>query len=112
MMKSTDAVLDHHLQSLGSEDVSAVIADYTGDSVLLTANGPIKGIKLLDDFFHGFLSAMPQFMAGFRILRQEVIGEIAYIVWESPKYSPLGTDTFLIRDGNILTQTSAAHMLK
>ena len=55
---------------------------------------------------------MPQFMAGFRILRQEVIGQIAYIVWESPKYSPLGTDTFLIRDGKILTQTFAAHMLK
>ena len=109
---TTHAVLDHHLQSLGSGDVSAVIADYSEDSVLLTANGPIKGIKLLDGFFRGFLSTMPQFMAGFRMLRQEVIGEIAYIVWESPKYTPLGTDTFLIRNGKILTQTFACHMLK
>ena len=55
---------------------------------------------------------MPHFMAGFRLLHQEVTGEIAYIVWESPKYAPLGTDTFRIRDGKILTQTFAAHMLK
>jgi ketosteroid isomerase-like protein len=111
-MKSTHAVLDHHLQSLGSGDVNAVIADYTEDSVLLTANGPIKGTKALDAFFRGFLSAMPEFMAGFRMVRQEVLGDIAYIVWESPKYAPLGTDTFLIRGGKILTQTFAAHMLR
>ena len=55
---------------------------------------------------------MPEFMAGFKMLRQEVLGEIAFIVWDSPKYTPLGTDTFLIRDGKIVTQTFAAHLLK
>lgn len=109
-MSTTQAVLDHHLQSLGAGDVPAVIQDYTDDSVLLTPNGPVKGLKALDDFFRGFLSAMPEFMGGLRMLRQDVVGEVAYIVWESPKYTPLGTDTFVIRNGKIATQTFAAHL--
>ena len=110
-MKSSHAVLGHHLQPRGFGDASSVIADYREDSALLT-NGPIKGTKALDDFFGGFLSAMPEFVAGLRMVGQAVHGEIAYIVRESSKYAPLDTNTFLIRDGKILTQTFAAHTLK
>ena len=111
-MTRTHAVLKHHLHSLGIGDVPAVMADYTEDSVLLSITGPIKGTQALDLFFREFLSSMPEFMFGFRILRQDIVGEIAYIVWESPKYAPMGTDTFLIRYGKILTQTIASYMLK
>ena len=111
-MTRTHAVLNHHLHSLGIGDVPAVMADYTEDSVLLSITGVIKGTEALDLFFREFLSSMPEFMVDFRILRQDIVGEIAYIVWESPKYAPMGTDTFLIRDGKILTQTIASYLLK
>jgi hypothetical protein len=48
------------------------------------------------------------------MLKQVIEGEIAYIAWtfESEKVSiPFGSNTFVIRDGKIVTQTFAAQML-
>ena len=48
----------------------------------------------------------------FEMIKQIIDGEIAYIVWtlESEQVKViLGTDTFVIRDGKILTQTFAVH---
>ncbi len=45
------------------------------------------------------------------MVRQDVEGEIAFIVWSSEPAFPLGTDTFIIRDGRIVAQTFAAHMV-
>ena len=78
--------------------------------MLLTPNGPVRGLKALEAFFSVFGQTMPDFMDGFRMLRRDVVGEVAYIVWESPKYVLLGTDTFLVRNGRIVTQTFAAHL--
>ena len=50
-------------------------------------------------------------LVDFNITKQEVRGETAYIVWnaESKKYRfPLGTDTFVIKNGKIVSQTFAA----
>jgi len=109
-MSTTEAVLDHHLQAVASGDLKGVLADYTEDSVLLTPNGPLKGLKALEEFFGAFGQNMPDFMDGFRMLRRDVLGDVAYIVWESPKYVLLGTDTFVVRNGRIVTQTFAAHL--
>ena len=108
-MSTTEAVLDHHLQAIASGDLKGLLADYTEDSVLLTPNGPLQGLKALEGFFGAFGQNMPDFMDGFRMLRRAVVGDVAYIVWESPKYVQLGTDTFVVRNGRIVTQTFAAH---
>jgi len=42
--------------------------------------------------------------------RAEVVGEVAYIVWNTVNQGAdvtLGTDTFLVRDGKIAVQTFA-----
>lgn len=109
-MSTTQAVLDHHLQAVAAGDVQGILRDYTDESVLLTPNGTLKGLQALTEFFSGFGSGMPDFMDGFRMLRQEVVGDVAYIVWESPKYVLLGTDTFVVRNGKIATQTFAAYL--
>ena len=109
-MSTTEAVLEHHLQAIAAGDLKGVLADYTEDSVLLTPNGPLKGLKALGEFFGAFGQNMPDFMDGFRMLRRDVVGDVAYIVWESPKYVVLGTDTCVDRNGRIVTQTFAAHL--
>jgi len=43
--------------------------------------------------------------------RVEVVEDVAYILWHSVNQGaevPLGTDTFLVRDGKIAIQTFAA----
>jgi hypothetical protein len=42
------------------------------------------------------------------LARQDVEGEVAYIVWKAEPFIPLATDTFLIRDGKIVAQSFAA----
>jgi len=44
------------------------------------------------------------------MLRQDVEGDVAYIVWKAETADnrhELGTDTFVVRDGKIVAQTFA-----
>jgi hypothetical protein len=49
------------------------------------------------------------FFAAFKLIRQEVVGEVAYILWEAEPWIPLATDTFVARDGKFRVQTFAAY---
>tara|TARA_Y100000588_G_scaffold362417_1_gene424093 strand:- start:137 stop:325 length:189 start_codon:yes stop_codon:yes gene_type:complete len=52
----------------------------------------------------------PGFMEAFTMVRQDVEGDVAYIVWAAGDFAPLGTDTFVIRGGKIVLQTFAAYV--
>ena len=105
---STEAVLAHHLQAF-SEGVDAVLSDYTEESVLFTPNGAVRGIDELRTFFGAFIdNSPPELFEAFTILRQDIEGEVAYIIWKAEPYIKMATDTFVIRDDKILAQTFAS----
>jgi len=105
---STEAVLVHHLQAFG-EGVDAILSDYTEESVLITPDGVVRGIDELRTFFDGFIkNSPPELFEAFKFLRQDIEGEVAYILWKAEPYIKMATDTFVIRDGKILVQTFAA----
>ncbi len=109
--RQTEATLAHHLQAIGKGDIDAILSDYTEDSILFTPDGPVRGLDELRKFFEAFISNMPPGMMGaFKMVRQDIEGEIAYIVWTAEPFVALGTDTFVVRDGKIIVQTFAAHM--
>jgi len=109
---STEDVLNHHLQSFSAGDVDEMIKDYTDESVLITPEGIIRGREELRTAFGELLSGL--FKPGtytFEMDRLEIVGEVAFIAWHSTNEGaevPLGTDTFLVRDGKIAVQTFAA----
>ena len=106
--KQTEATLVHHLQAMGVDDI---LSDYTEDSILFTPNGPVRGLAGLRAFFEAFTkSATPEMMAAFKMIRQDVGDEIAYIVWKAEPFVPLATDTFVVRNGKIMAQTFTAYM--
>jgi ketosteroid isomerase-like protein len=108
---STLATLTHHLQALG-EDIESIISDYAESSVLFTPTGPVVGRDSIRSFFEGFLAnSPPALIKAITITRQDVHGEIAYIVWKADPFITLATDTFVIRDGKIVAQTFAALMI-
>ena len=108
----TKSVLNHHLEAKISRNVEEVLADYTEESVLYTMDGPMFGIWLLRPFYTNlFDSTPPEFWDSFQILRQDVQGETAYVVWKAEPRVPLGTETFLIRDGKIAVQSFAAYQV-
>jgi hypothetical protein len=106
--KQTEATLAHHLQAFG-EGVDALLLDYTEDSVIFTEDGLVHGLAGARSFFEAFIDSLPEgFGDAFTLVRQDVEGEVAFIVWTAEPFVPLGTDTFVVRGGKIVAQTSAS----
>lgn len=102
---ATQSILGHHLGAF-AEGIDAVMADYTERSVLITSEKTYKGIKEIRDFFDFFIkSADPEFWKAFKIRTQSIDGEIAYLVWDAKPFILMATDTFVIRNKKIATQT-------
>lgn len=107
--KQTRAVFDHHVQALG-EGLESVLSDYAEDAVLYTPDGPQRGLGEIRAFFEVFMAeTLPKLLESFELLRTDIDGEILYVTWSAGDIAPLGTDTFLIRDGKIQIQTFAAY---
>jgi nitrogen regulatory protein PII-like uncharacterized protein len=71
-----------------------VISDCTEDSVRFTTNVVIKGLAGIREFFDLAIKGMsPDLMKSFTMIRQDVEGETAYILWKAEPFIPLSTDT-------------------
>ncbi len=105
---TTATTLAHHLQSILATDVDAIMYDYTEESVLFTQNGPLTGLAGIRTFFEQFIgNASPELLQAVSLTHQDVVGNIAYIVWQAEPFIPFATDTFVIQHGKIMTQTFA-----
>ena len=113
--RTVSDVLEHHLTALGEGKVEEVLLDYAEDAFIISPNGTVRGKKELKVFFtHSVENVLPP-GAHIEILFKCVEGELAYIMWraELKFYTiPLGTDTFVIRNGKIVEQTFAGLMEK
>ena len=110
---STEDILNHHLQSIGAGDVDAILSDFTDDSVLYGPDGGMRGLDEMRPFFEALVTDLLPPGSVFEMKQQIVDGDIAYIAWSgsSEKFDfPIGTDTFVIRDGKIAIQTFAAQV--
>ena len=108
---ATHATITHHLDAVSRRDVDDVLRDYSPESVIFTPDGPLRGLDKVREFYRSFFAAVPaSFMSEFELLRQDVDGDVAYIVWRCGSFSPLGTDTFIVRDGKIHVQSYAVYM--
>ena len=110
--EQTEKTLLHHLQAFGEGDIDAILSDYAEDAVLISPDGLLRGHGEIRPLFEKLGDMLPP-GSSFELLQQIIEGEVVYIVWsaESSGYNiPLGTDTFIIRDGKIVTQTLAAQI--
>jgi ketosteroid isomerase-like protein len=107
--KQTEATLAHHMQSLGGGLLEAVLSDYTEDSVIFTASGMVNGLAKIRAFFDSSIkNTPPAVWAAFTMIRQDIEGEVAYILWKAEPFIALATDTFVVRNGKIQAQTFTA----
>ena len=83
MTNPTQAVLHKHLEAAATS-VEAVMADYVDESVLITPTATYKGRAEIRGFFTELLEgATKGFLSAFQMKRQEINGELAYILWEA-----------------------------
>jgi len=110
MVATTNDVLTHHLDCFGKGDLDGIMADYTAASRLFTPNGVLRGTSSIRGLFVMLFAEFSKPGMSFEMLRQDIDGDTAYIVWKAEtaenRYE-LGTDTFVVQDGKIATQTFA-----
>ena len=111
MAASTQEVLEHHLQAFGAGDLDGILDDYTEKSIIITPDGVRRNREEMSEFFSMLFAEFAKPGMSFSMDQQVADGDIAYIRWTAETADnvyELGTDTFLIRDGKIVTQTFAA----
>jgi len=110
--RQTLNVMNRHLDAfLTNQGVDAIVRDYGEDAILYAPDSVYRGVDEIRRFFKGFLGNLPdKGLQLFRMRTQEAHGEVGYIVWSIGELIPLGTDTFVIKDGKIVQQTYAAHI--
>jgi ketosteroid isomerase-like protein len=105
-------VLTHHLNSIG--DIAGTMADYTAESRFFTPVALLRGSEAIWKFFVKMFEEFEKPRMSFEMLRQEVDGDTAFIVWRAEAADNIfepGSDTFIVRKGKIATQTFAGKIL-
>jgi ketosteroid isomerase-like protein len=110
-MASTKEVLDHHLKCFGEGDLGGVLSDYAPGAVLFTRERPLRGVDAIRPLFQSLIAEFAKPGARFSMEQRFVEGECAYILWTaetSENLYEMGTDTFVVRDGQIVAQSFTA----
>ena len=106
----TQQVLDHHFKAFKENDLDAIMADYSEESILITPDDTRRGLAEIRKGFEGAFVGFPKDSTTLTITKTVVTQDVAYILWtaKAPKFEvSLGTDSFIIRDGKIVRQTFA-----
>jgi hypothetical protein len=105
---TTHDVLTHHLSCFG--DIDGTMADYGAESRFFTPAGVLRGCEPIRRFFARLFEEFAKPGMSFEMLEEQVDGDTAYIVWKAETADnrfELCTDTFVVRNGKIVTQTFA-----
>lgn len=108
----TEETLLRHVEAFAKGDLDALMSDYCEDAALITPDGILRGRGEIRTFFEELLAV---FLPGstFEVSQCTTERTIAYIVWSGRSEHvdiPFATETFMVRDGKILTQTFTLQM--
>lgn len=113
LSKESENVFLNHLQSFASNDLEALMSDYTDASVLITHDKTYSGKKEIRSFFVELMNHFPKENSSFSLDKLVVKDELVFIVWHATTPTLevlLGTDTLLIKRGKIQQQTFAGQL--
>jgi ketosteroid isomerase-like protein len=108
---ATEAIVRNHLQAfLEQKGIAAIVSDYDDDARFHSEVRAFRGKQEIGSFFEDFIASLPPGATKrFSLRTLRVDGDLAYITWSVGSEIPLGTDTFVVRNGKIVSQTFAMH---
>lgn len=115
LQMTAESTLQHHLEAFGKNDLKELLDDYTDQSELWTPEGPIVGLEAISSFYTWAFTLFPKDPTTLEIKKMIVKGDKIYIVWnaDSPVITvPIGTDSFEIKNGKILWQSTALQIIQ
>jgi hypothetical protein len=104
----TQQVVDHHWKAFQENNLEEVMADYTENSILITPDSTYRGLAAIRGNFIAAFKAFPIGQNPLKLNKTVVERDIAYILWQAntPTFELVfATDTFIIQDGKIISQT-------
>ncbi len=104
----TQRVLDHHWEAFIANDLEETMKDYAEESVLITPNATFRGLEEIRQNFINAFERFPRDSTTFKLEKSVVVRDAGYIIWNArtPEFTlRFGTDTFIIQDGKIVSQT-------
>jgi ketosteroid isomerase-like protein len=111
---TTEDVFGHHLSCFQKGDLSGLMEDYDSQAKFFTPNGILRGSTAIREFFSTLLEEFGKPGLSFEKLREEIEGDTVYLVWKADaadnRYE-LATDTFVLQNGKIVTQTFAGKIV-
>jgi ketosteroid isomerase-like protein len=107
----TETVVRNHLQAfLEQKGVAAIVSDYDEDARFYSEAKLYRGKQEIYGFFTDFINSLPAgAIERFTVRSLRIDRDIAYITWRVGSDIPLGTDTFVVDDGKIVSQTFAMY---
>lgn len=107
----TETVVRSHLQTfLDQKGTAAIVADYDEHACFFSEDKAYRGKAEIGAFFEEFIASLPpRAIPEFSLRSLRVEGDLAYITWSAGSQLPLGTDTFVVRNGKIVSQTFAMY---
>jgi hypothetical protein len=110
-MKSTNDVLDHHLEAIKQGDVNRVLSDYAPDAVLFKSDGVFKGLDAIRPVFEKFVAEFQKPGTTSGTKQRLVAGDYGYMLWTAETTDnlyELAADTFFVKEGKIVAQSFTA----
>jgi hypothetical protein len=107
----TESVVRDHLHAfVARKGVDAILEHYDDDARFYSEENVYRGKDAIRGFFTGFIASLPpDAVDGFSLRSLRVDGPLAFITWSAGRNVPLGTDTFVVKDGKIVSQTFAMY---
>jgi ketosteroid isomerase-like protein len=105
----TEDAVRRHLQAfVEQQGLDAIVRDYSDKACFLSEGSAYRGKQAIRGFFEDFIASLPpKAIADFALRSLRVEGDVAYITWSAGREIPLATDTFVVRNGQIVSQTFA-----
>jgi ketosteroid isomerase-like protein len=107
----TETVVRHHLEALlQQKGVAAIVSDYDEEARFIVEDTIYRGKHRIHGFFENFIASLPaDAIDRFTLRSLRVDRDLAYITWSVGGDIPLGTDTFVVDNGKIASQTFAMY---
>jgi len=106
-------ILQNHLNSFLENDLEALMADFTNESILITQDASYNGLEEIKGFYTDLILQFPKQKSSIELEKTVINGELVYFVWrgKSPILEILfATDTLIIKNGKIHRQTFAGQL--
>ncbi len=109
---TTEAVVRNHLQAfLEQKGIAAIVNDYDDNARFISETKIYQGKNEIHDFFMDFIASLPPgAIERFAMSSLQVDGNLALITWSVGAEIPMGTDTFVVANGKIVSQTFAMYV--